>query len=325
MAESVGIDPEGFERRLAQYLEWLRVNHFSEATARDRAYSLQHFNAWCVDRGLTRPTEVTKPILECYQAALFHRRKAKNDQPLALITQRGYLTGVKAFFRWLSRSNFILMNPASDLLIPRLTRRLPRDVLTAEEAERVINVPDVSTPRGLRDRAILEVLYSTGMRRMEIVAFSLYDLDRERGTVMVREGKGRRQRVIPIGERAIAWVDKYLADVRPSLVGEPDDGHVFLTHHRGPLVPDYLSEIVGTYVDRAQIGKRGSAHLFRHTMATLMLENGADVRYIQEMLGHAQLGTTQIYTHVSVGKLKEIHAATHPARLTSPRRPKQDA
>ena len=168
---------------------------------------------------------------------------------------------------------------------------------------------------GLRDRTLPEVFYSTGMRRMELAQLKLYDLDIERGTVMVRQGKGKKDRMIPIGERALAWVGKYLADARPKLVQEPDDGTLFLTNLSAAFTPNRLTQLVRDYVDKAELGKTGACHLFRHTMATLMLENGADIRFIQEMLGHAELSTTQIYTQVSIRKLKEIHTATHPARL----------
>ena len=121
--------------------------------------------------------------------------------------------------------------------------------------------------------------------------------------------------MIPIGTRALAWIDKYVTEVRPTLVREPDDGTLFLTNLCEPFTPNRLTQMVREYVDAAQLNKRGSCHLFRHTMATLMLENGADIRFIQQMLGHAELSTTQIYTQVSIRKLKEIHSLTHPAKL----------
>jgi integrase/recombinase XerD len=148
-----------------------------------------------------------------------------------------------------------------------------------------------------------------------MINLKLYDLDTERGTLTIRQGKGRKDRVIPIGERASAWVDKYVREVRPQLVVEPDDHTVFLSNAGEPFCLDHLSNLVRDYVDKADIGKRGACHLFRHSMATLMLENGADIRFIQQMLGHADLNSTQIYTHVSIQKLKQIHTATHPAKL----------
>jgi integrase/recombinase XerD len=141
-------------------------------------------------------------------------------------------------------------------------------------------------------------------------------LDQERGTLFVRQGKGKKDRMIPMGERAFGWVRKYLDDARPSLALSPDDGTVFLTNAGLPFEANRLTQLVRDYVDAAEIGKTGSCHLFRHTCATLMLEGGADIRFIQQMLGHAKLETTQIYTQVSIRQLKEVHTRTHPARLT---------
>jgi integrase/recombinase XerD len=130
--------------------------------------------------------------------------------------------------------------------------------------------------------------------------------------VLIRQGKGQKDRMVPIGERAIAWVDRYVAEVRSQLVVEPDPGVLFLAATGEAVGPDWLSRITHRYVDRADLGKQGSCHLLRHTMATLMLEGGADVRYIQQMLGHARLETTEVYTHVAIRQLKAVHTATHP-------------
>lgn len=132
---------------------------------------------------------------------------------------------------------------------------------------------------------------------------------------MIRQGKGKKDRMIPIGERAIGWIERYLADARPALAGAPDDGTLFPSHMGESFSPNRLTQLVRDYIDTAELGKTGSCHLLRHTCATLMHENGADIRFIQQLLGHAELSTTQIYTQVSIRKLKEIHAATHPARL----------
>jgi integrase/recombinase XerD len=218
----------------------------------------------------------------------------------------------------MARQRLILHNPASELELPRLGHRLPKHVLTIAEAEQVLAQPDVTNALGLRDRALMETLYSTGMRRLELASLKLYDIDTERGTVMIRQGKGKKDRVIPIGERAAAWIEKYVRESRPQLVVEPDDGTVFLSNAGEPFSLDHLSDLVRVHVDASKIGKRGACHLFRHTMATLMLEGGADIRYIQAMLGHTDLKTTEIYTQVSIRQLKQIHTATHPARLAPP-------
>jgi integrase/recombinase XerD len=150
---------------------------------------------------------------------------------------------------------------------------------------------------------------------MEIANLKLHDLDTDRGTLMVRQGKGKKDRMIPIGDRAILWIEKYAEAVRPSLLGLFDDGTLFLTHHSEAFTPNRLTQLVRDYVNAAEIGKKGSCHLFRHTCATLMHENGADIRFIQQLLGHADLSTTQIYTQVAIRKLKDIHTATHPAKI----------
>lgn len=309
-------DSHGLHAWMQRYLEWLRVQNYSERTVENRQLYLGYFIAWCAECGIARPVEVTRPILERYQRMLFHCRK-RSGSPLSFRSQHSRLVPVRAYFRWLTRQNVLLANLASELDLPRLEKRLPKHVLSAAEAEQVVNQADVNEDLGVRDRAILETLYSTGIRRMEVIGLHLFDLDVERGTIMVRQGKGRKDRMIPIGERAVAWIDKYVTDVRPGLVVEPDDGTLFLTNTGESFTPNRLTQLVRGYVDAAEIGKRGACHLFRHTMATIMLENGADIRFIQEMLGHAELSTTQIYTQVSIKKLKEIHTATHPsARLS---------
>lgn len=314
-------DPEGLYAWMKRYLEALRVKNYSERTVENRESYLAFFIAWCEARSISRPQEVTKPILERYQRHLFHLRR-DNGKPLSFRAQHSRLVPVRGYFKWLARQNVLLWNPASELELPRLERRLPKFVLTAAEAESVLEQPDTREPMGLRDRAILEVLYSTGIRRMELLNLSVYDLDTERGTLMVRQGKGKKDRMVPIGERAIAWLERYLNDVRPGLVVPPDDGTFFLAATGEELSPSRLTQLVRGYVNAADTGKKGACHLFRHTMATVMLENGADIRYIQEMLGHVELSTTQIYTQVSIRRLKEVHTLTHPgARLEQPQPP----
>lgn len=299
-------------RAIADFGEALRVHNYSEYTAEVRVVYLTWFSAWLEVRGISRPAEVTKPILERYQRALYHHRKA-DGKPLTFGSQATQLSAVRSFFRWLARQNRILYNPASELELPRIERRLPRHVLTAAEAELVLGQADPATARGLRDRAIMEVLYSTGMRRREVLGLSLYDLDAERGTVMIRQGKGKKDRMVPVGERAIAWCDRYLTEVRPRYALEPDPGVLFLSTEGTTFTPNRLTALVRDYIDAADLGKRGSCHLFRHTCATLMLEGGADIRFIQQLLGHADLSTTQVYTQVSIRKLQQIHRATHPS------------
>jgi integrase/recombinase XerD len=311
-------DPEGLYAWMVRYLEALRVKNYSPRTVQNRESYLGFFIQWCDARSIARPQEVTKPILDRYQRHLFHYRKP-NGQPLGFSSQLQRLTPVRAYFKWLTRQNVLLWNPASEIELPRQEKRLPKHVLTVEEAERVLEQPKLADAMGLRDRAILETLYSTAIRRMEVANLLVYDLDAERGTLMVRQGKGKKDRMVPIGERAIAWVRKYVDVARPQLVMPPDEGVLFLTQEGEALSPDRLTQLVREYVVAADTGKSGACHLFRHTCATLMLEGGADIRYIQEMLGHVELSTTQIYTQVSIRRLKTVHSLTHPgAKIDRP-------
>lgn len=307
-------DPASLYHQMQQYLAWMQEKNYSENTVFTRLQYLRYFVLWCDERGLDRPTEITRPILERYQRYMFLYRKS-NGNPLSAKSQALRVSALRSWFTWLTKSNRLLYNPASDLDLPRTSVRLPRHTLNAEEAERILNMPDTSTPNGVRVRAMLETLYSTGIRRLELINLNRFDVDTQRGTVMVRQGKGSKDRVIPIGERALAWIQKYSDEVRPGIALAHDNGALFLTDRGEPFKRVNLSTMVKKIIERAQVNKPGSCHLFRHTMATLMLENGADIRFIQAMLGHSQLNTTQIYTQVSIVKLKEIHTLTHPARL----------
>jgi integrase/recombinase XerD len=299
---------------LEKHLEDLRVRSYSEYTVKNRRVHIGFFLVWAFERGITEPVEVTRTVLEAYQRHVFHYRK-KNGEPLGFNGQHDRIVPLRVWFKWMTRHRHILHNPASELELPRLGMRLPKAVLTATEAEQILQQPDVHDPLGLRDRAIMETFYTTGMRRLELVNLKLWDLDLERATVTIRQGKGKKDRIIPLGDRTALWVLKYLEEARPKLVSEPDEHVLFLSNAGEPFSLDYLTEMVRGYVDAANIGKRGACHLFRHTMATLMLEGGADIRFIQAMLGHADLKTTQIYTHVAIRQLQEIHRATHPAKL----------
>jgi integrase/recombinase XerD len=274
------------------------------------------FLSWCRRSRITAPTKVTRTLLESYQRYLFQYRK-KDGQPLAVASQHSRLAPLKVWFKWLTYRKHIPSDPAAELELPRVGYKLP-NVMNRDEAERVLSQPNVGELLGIRDRAMLEMLYSSGLRRMELLQLKLYDVDQKHGLVTVREGKGKRDRVVPIGDRALAWLDVYLNRLRPEIVKKLDDGIVFLTKNGAPFTQNYLSWMARQYVKSAAIGKGGACHIFRHTMATLMLEGGADIRYIQAMLGHVRLDTTQIYTHVSIRMLKQVHTATHPgARLES--------
>lgn len=299
---------------LREFLDWCGVHGLSPRTVRQRSRATRRFILWCQERGLARPSEITLPILERYQRHLFHYRKG-NGEPLTFGSQYAELAPLKAYFKWLTRSRFILYNPAAELELPKVTPRLSRYVLTVADIEAILNAADVTTLLGLRDRTMMELLYSSAVRRSELIHLSVFDVDTRRGTVFVRAGKGGKDRLVPLGERACAWVEKYLQEGRPQLTSGYDHHTLFLTVHGDPFDDYTIGETVKRHIAKAGVLVKGACHLFRHACATHMLENGADSRFIQAMLGHSSLSTTQIYTHVALAKLKEIHSATHPARM----------
>jgi len=307
----VDVAPGSLGHFVRQWIDYLRVRNYASMSLMSREHQMRYFLVWCGDRGITRPVDVTVAVIERYQRSLYHSRK-ENGRPLSTRSQHTRLSTVRRFFRWMAKLRNIEMSPCETLDMPRLEKRLPKAILSVAEVEQILTVPDVTTPMGIRDRAIVETLYSTGVRRSEICALKLYDLDAERGTIIVRQGKGKKDRMIPIGSRAVAWIEKYVEEVRPKLVREPDDGTLFLTRFNLPFSPERMAEMVRQIIDDANIAKQGSCHLFRHTMATLMLEGGADIRFIQAMLGHASIISTEIYTQVAIRKLKEVHELTHP-------------
>lgn len=299
---------------MARFLEWSASVNYSQATIRNREVGIRRFSEWCDARGLNRPQDITLSMLERYQLYLLHYRK-RNGDPLSFSTQHGLLAPLKAFFKWLAKGNHILYNPASEFQLPRVPKHLPKDILSIEEIEDMLRHTHIYGDIGIRDRAIIETFYSTGMRKMELANLKLRDIDLKRGVVTIHDGKGKQDRVVPIGDRAAAWVKKYQDNVRPQLVMDNDQEYLFLTDHGEPFINGRASDLIKKYKDAVGIDRNGACHLFRHAMATHMLENGADIRYIQMMLGHKNLTSTEIYTQVSIKKLKQVHAATHPAKL----------
>jgi len=313
-AEPAALAGNALTHYASAFHEWEAVVNYSPRTITAQRHAIGRFIAWCDERGLNRPQDITRPILERYQRHVYHYRK-HNGQPLSVSAQLGLVLPLQAWFKWLTKQNHILYNPAADLDLPTRPKALPKGLLSVVQIEDVLNTFDITTPAGVRMRAMLETLYSTGIRRMELAGLKVHDVDTERGALMVRLGKGAKDRLVPIGERACAWVDRYVREVRSELLAGADDYALFLDDDGLPFDPGRLGDLVKTHLLAAGVTVPGACHLFRVACATHMLENGADIRFIQSLLGHAKLDTTQIYTQVSLAKLKEVHTATHPARL----------
>lgn len=299
------------------YLDQLGARNYSEGTIEGRRDSIKVFLNWCAERDLSRAVQITRPILEAYQRWLWKYQKADGKR-LGWSTQRQRVSTLKDWFKWMTKQNVLMHNPASEIELPRMEKRLPGSALTLAQIEALLAMPSVADPLGIRDRAMLELFYSCGLRRTELCQLELPDFNTDRRTIHVRRGKGKKDRVVPVGERAVQWIEKYVLEVRPRLCLDTRTQAIFLTGYGGPFNPDVVSRMVSSFMEKAGLAGKGSCHMLRHTCATHMLEGGADIRYIQQLLGHEKLETTAIYTEVNIRQLQDVHARYHPSgRLAS--------
>ncbi|HEX7771640.1 MAG TPA: tyrosine-type recombinase/integrase [Pyrinomonadaceae bacterium] len=227
-------------------------------------------------------------------------------------TQAARLAAVRKFFSWLLSEQQIAYNPASTLQLPKQPQRLPRGELTKTEARRLLEATPAVKPRDIRDRAILETLYATGIRRAELITLTLYDADLQTATLRI-QGKGRRERVVPLTQSAIAALKLYLEEARAVFAREAGQVRLFVsTRSGGPLDDADIMRIVRKAADRAGIRKHVTPHTLRHTCATHLLKGRADIRQIQKLLGHRRLSSTEVYTRVELTDLHEVLARCHP-------------
>ena len=222
-------DPRSLLAYIQAYITHISALNHSNQGVQYKYVALQWFATWCEERGIERIEEITRPVLQRYQRYLYYS-VSRGGKPLTVASQRNRLTAVRTWFKFLMRENLLLYNPASEMDLPKRERRLPKHTLTAEEAEQVLSQPDIETDKGIRDRAILEILYSTGIRRQELINLKLHDINTGAEILAIRQGKGRKDRFIPIGERALQWIKTYQEKVRPhyALPSSPDN--IFLSY-----------------------------------------------------------------------------------------------
>lgn len=298
------------------YLEDCMARGQSPRTLETKKSALRFFVEWCERQEITRASKVKPDHMEQYRLYLCRYRQPFNFRPLDIATQRNRLTAVKVFFRRLKRRGIIIADPAIDFELPRVARRLPKGILNITEIESIFDaIPSQTTP-GIRDRAVMETYFATGIRRMELANLDIADIDLITGLVTVIRGKGSKDRRVPMANRACNWIERYLALSRPILACDQSGAALFLDNKGFRFRGHQLSHIVSAYIKASGVRQQGACNLFRHSTATLMHENGADLRYIQEMLGHADISTTQIYTHVTINRLRAVYAKTHPAAMT---------
>lgn len=299
-----------FEALLTCFLEEMRGRHYSFSHQSQAARVLPDLFSHLREQGLADVRAVGEEHLARYARELKHRT-TKRGTPLSPWSQADYLDLVRGFFAFLVRRGVLLVNPAQGLRVPR-RKALPRAVLSETQARRLMNAASPWTTLGQRDRAILETLYGTGLRAGECVRLEVTDLDLGQRTLLVRNGKGRKDRLVPVGGRAAIALDAYLQTSRPELLRDPHEAALFVSRYGRRLGVPGLRQIVRSRAKDAGLPRAVFSHALRHTCATHLLRGGADIRHVQELLGHKRLQTTAVYTRVGIEDLRQVIARSHP-------------
>ncbi len=301
-----------FEDLLFAFREHLQVKSYTTASIATYTDYLRGFFAYLAEIGVKDAKRVTRDHLEAYRLRLAEHR-VRGDRGYSVSTLCLKVRAVRRLFEYLEAMNRILVNPAETFKEPKKETRLPRVVLTAKETRRILNAPNLSLEIGVRDRAMLEVFYSTGIRLGELRRLTLFDCDLQGGLLRVNKGKGAKDRVIPLGRHAVKFLKTYLAKVRPHYTrGKRAERCLFVGRLGVPLSQQAVQKTVRKYARAAGMRKNVTPHTFRHTFATDMVRNGADITAVQRMLGHANLSVTQLYAHVAGVEIKKTHRLSHP-------------
>ena len=286
------------------FLDYLRVERgVSENTVVSYLNDLKQYKAYLNGQGVHTVSSIQKKHITKFMAL-------RRDKKSSVTSIARNLSSIKSFHRFLVREKIVDKDASSAIDTPRLWKKIP-DVLEFSEVGRLIDQPNIRTVRGLRDKAILELMYATGLRVSEVSSLKLNDVNRDAGFLKVK-GKGGKERIVPLGKSAIHFLSRYLNDSRPKILKEKASTAVFISSYKRNLSRQSIWKMIKSYLKKARIKKKVSPHSLRHSFATHLLEGGADLRSVQEMLGHSSISTTQIYTHINKARLKEIHRKYHP-------------
>ncbi len=285
-----------------KYIDYLQAErNYSPYTVRNYTDALMEFFEFVRDRGIESLKDANKQTLRSYLSHLMEQGKAKSSIALRL-------SAIRSFYRFLMREELVAVSPATTTASPRLDRRLP-SFLTVEEAKRLVESPDLSKPQGQRDRALLELLYASGMRISELVNMNMEQVNLATNEIRVW-GKGAKERVVLIGTPAARALSAYMSQGRHELLSGKKNNALFVNRYGGRLPARRVQKLLEKYA--MAIDKKVHPHMLRHTFATHLLDGGADLKVVQELLGHADLSSTQIYTHVTQSRARKIYLSAHP-------------
>ncbi len=294
-----------------RFEEHLRLQNYASRTPYTYGLEASYFLAFLSERGVTEPSEIRREDVLGYCVLLQHTRKA-DGSPLKAVSRRSKTGAVLTFLRYLYEENFILSNPGADIRRPKAPDCLPPPLPDEEEVEKLLQTPDTTRPNGIKDRALMEVLYATALRNAEIRALLIEDVDLHRLELRVRCGKGGKGRMLPLTEPAAAWLEEYLQRARPLFVKNADDRTLFLNSWGRPISSEMLAKIVRDHAKAAKLSVKVTPHVLRHACATHMLARRAGIRHLQSFLGHACPSSTERYTRVEVSDLREVMLRCHP-------------
>ncbi len=296
---------------IRQYLNAMYAMGRSPHTVKGAKSALKELHHFLQHLDVDQIEHLDHDALMHYREELAWRLTPKGT-PLVPRSQSECLGHLRAFCRWLVENDLLVGDPSAKIPNPKKPQQLPKAILEPKEIRKLLQQPDMSNATGYRDRVVLEVLYSTAMRREEAANITREDTDTESGYIIIRQGKGRKDRVVPLGENVCRLIDTYLVGIRADWINSDNDTHLFLNRFGQGMSPMAIWCVVKKYAQAAKLKKPVSTHTFRHSCATHMLHNGAPIRHIQEMLGHVSLETTQVYTRITINELKKIHSQYHP-------------
>jgi integrase/recombinase XerD len=303
--------PTPIEIEADRYLDHLTVERgLSQNTLQSYRRDLRRYVAFLRGRDIVSPEMIDEAALRSFVASLSASTHGPNERPYTATSVARTVSAVRSFHRFLVREGVTTRDPSVAVKQPKLPRSLPHP-MTTDEVRRLLETPDTVSPAGLRDAALLELLYGSGLRVSELVGLDVDDADLEMGSVRVL-GKGGKEREVPLGRFSREAIDAYLTRGRPGFASSVSRGALFLNQRGGRLTRQSVNRILATHVKRAAIERPVSPHSLRHSFATHLLEGGADVRVVQELLGHASVATTQIYTLVTEDHLREVYYTSHP-------------
>ncbi len=294
--------------RYQQHLEILNQSPRTQATV--RSY-LTLWRAFADEIQLADAQAVTTGTVLDFQRWLFYRPTTRNPQR-GIASQNNILICVKSFFAFLQQEGVVARNPAEALELARQPQTLPRNILTPQEARKIIETPDTGTLVGYRDRTMFEVLYATGLRKGELMNLTIADVNLEEELLRINGGKGAKDRVTPLTRVACSFLENYIKAIRPELLGRRQSDRLFISRRGRPMAKNTVGQMVEKYARLSKVKKHVTCHLWRHSCATHLLKNQANLRHVQEMLGHRSLATTERYLHLTITDLKQAHRRCHP-------------